>query len=138
MANIRINPRLEAQITGPAAAHGPLGRLLGNLADQAAREAQRIARAEFYNRGDYMRGIHGDSVVDKGTTIGRVVGRDWKSHWGEFPPRQQRARRGHILARGAERIGLRVEATPTGAGNLALGRGGGGPARRGSGRGRIR
>jgi hypothetical protein len=137
MALVRVNPRLEADLTGPGTAHGPLERLLGEVADEVAREGQRIARAEFYNRGGYTRGLHGESGLnERGKLVGRVVGADWKSHWAEWPPRQQRNRRGHILVRAAERAGLKVDATPSGAANLALGRGGGGSARRGASRGR--
>jgi len=115
VANVRVNPNLEAEVTGHAlgtreATHGPMERALGEVADRIAQRAQAIARAEYYRRGGYLRGIHGESGTDEhGELVGRVVATDWKSHWAERPPRQERGRRrGHVLARAAQQVGFRV------------------------------
>jgi hypothetical protein len=111
IATVRINPRLEAEVTGHLAEHGQMERVLGGYADQIALVAQRIARAEFYGRGGYARGIHGESGVDEhGQIVGRVVATDWKSHWAErgWGDRTGGKRARHILARAATQVGFRV------------------------------
>lgn len=112
MANIRVNPNLEAELTGRllgtrAETHGPLERALGDIADDVANRAQAIARAEFYATGAYARGIHAESGLDEhGRLVGRVVATDWKSHWAEHGTRRMRAH--HILTRAARQVGLEV------------------------------
>ena len=110
MAIVRVNPNLEAELTGSANSGGPLERALGDVADTIARRAQQLARREYYATGDYTRGIGAEHGVDEhGELVGRVVARDWKSHWAEWPPRQEAGRRrGRILARAAEQAGYRV------------------------------
>lgn len=115
MANVRINPNLEAEVTGHtigtrAQTHGPMERVLGEEAEAVARRARQIARGEYYLRGGYARGIHAESGMNEhGELVGRVVATDWKSHWAENPPRTERGRRrGHILARAAQQVGFRV------------------------------
>ena len=126
MAIVRINRFLEAELTGRAGQHGPMEHALGEVASSIARRAQGIARGEYYRSGGYARGIHGIHGLDEqGELVGRVVATDWKSHWAERPPRQERAgRRGRILARAAEAEGYRVVAA--GAAGALLGGGGGG------------
>jgi len=108
MALVRVNQNLEAELTGSIFTRGPLEHALGEIADQIAMDAQAIGRAEFYDRGGYVRGIKAEHGLDEqGELVGRVVATDWKSHWAEWPPRQQRAtKRGHILTRAAERAGF--------------------------------
>lgn len=115
MAFVRVNPNLEAEVTGHtlgthAETHGPLERVLGGIADDVAQRAKLIARREYYQFGGYTRGIHGESGMDEhGRLVGRCVATDWKSHWAEKPPRTERGgRRGHILARAAQQVGLEV------------------------------
>jgi len=111
VAIVRVNPRLEAELTGSANSGGPLEHALGEVADQIARRAQQLARREYYRTGDYTRGIRAEHGLDEhGELVGRVVAADWKSHWAEFGWKSrtggERAR--HILARGAEQAGYRV------------------------------
>lgn len=116
MANVRVNPNLEAELTGRllgtrVETHGPLERALGDVADQITMEAQAIGRAEFYRTGDYVRGIEADhGLSEQGELVGRVVATDWKSHWAEWGWRGRvggtRAR--HVLTRAAERAGFQT------------------------------
>ncbi len=126
MATVRINPRLEAEVTGHLAEHGPLSRVLGEEAERIARRARQIARGEFYATGAYTRSIQADSGLDEhGQLVGRVYATDWKAHWAEFGTSRMRAH--HILARAAQQVGFRVLAGQT----LGLaGAIGGGAARR--------
>jgi hypothetical protein len=134
MANVRVNPNLEAEVTGHtlgtrAETHGQMERALGAAAEDIARRARQIARSEYYRFGGYTRSIEAESGVDEhGELVGRVVATDWKAHWAERPPRQEHGRRrGHILARAARQVGFRVLAGQT----LGLaGAIGGGVARR--------
>jgi hypothetical protein len=139
MANVRVNPNLEAEVTGHVLAtrgetHGPMERTLGGVAELIAARARQIARGEYYATGAYTRSIKAESGMDKhGQLVGRVVATDWKSHWAERPPRtERRGRRGHILARAAQQVGFTV------VGGQAFGAVGGAVARRaiGSGGGR--
>jgi hypothetical protein len=111
MAIVRVNPNLEAELTGSRSSSGSLERVLGDVADRIAAEARGIGRAEFYRRGGYVRGIratHGMS--EQGELVGRVVATDWKSHWAEWGWKRRtggtRAR--HTLTRAAERVGFEV------------------------------
>lgn len=111
MATVRINPRLEAEVTGHLASHGPLEAVLGEIASQIAANARQLARAEFYATGAYARSIHAEHGLDKyGQLVGRVVATNYKSHWAEFGWRRRtggtRAR--HILRRAAIRAGFDV------------------------------
>jgi hypothetical protein len=111
MAVVRVNPRLEAELTGSLSSNGPMEHVLGGVADQIANEARRIARAEFYNRGGYTRGIKAEHGLNEhGEVVGRVIATDWKSHWAEWGWRGRsggtRAR--HVLSRAAERVGFQV------------------------------
>jgi len=128
MAVVRLNPRLEAEVTGHLAEHGPMEHVLGEYADDIAREARRIAHAEFYRTGDYTRGIRAEHGLDEdGELVGRVVATDFKSHWAEFgwKSHQGGERARHVLVRAAERVGFRV------VGGQALGTlAGGGGSRR--------
>jgi hypothetical protein len=84
-------------------------RVLGDVADQIALEAQAIGRAEFYRTGDYVRGIEVDvGMSQDGELVGRVVATDYKSHWAEWGVRDRRGgwRARHILTRAAERAGF--------------------------------
>lgn len=116
MANIRINPNLEAELTGHTLGthletRGPMERVLGGYADQIASRAQRIARAEFHRTGAYMRGIHGEAGLDEhGQLVGRVVATNWKSHLAErgWGNRAGGKRARHILARAAQQVGFQV------------------------------
>jgi hypothetical protein len=113
VAIIRVNPNLEAELTGAANANGPLEHSLGLIANSIAAEARRIGYAEFYDRGGYVRGIkatHG--VNDQGELVGRVVATDWKSHWAErgWKRRVGGERPRRILERAAQRVGYRVMA----------------------------
>jgi hypothetical protein len=113
MANVRINPNLEAELTGRLLGtrletHGPMERVLGGVADQIAAQAQAIGRAEFYRTGDYVRGIEADvGLSQDGELVGRVVATDWKSHWAEWGwlDRAGGRRARHVLTRAAERAG---------------------------------
>src|SRR6266545_4161696 len=112
MATVRINPRLEAEVTGHLAEHGPLSRVLGEEAERIARRARQIARGEFYATGAYTRSIQADSGLDEhGQLVGRVYATDWKAHWAEFGTSRMRAH--HILARAAQQVGFRVLAGQT-------------------------
>jgi hypothetical protein len=111
VAIVRVNPNLEAELTGARASHGPLERVLGDAAEDIAREARAIGRAEFYRRGGYVRGIRAEHGMNEwGELVGRVVATDWKSHWGEYGWKRRtggtRAR--HVLTRAATRIGFEV------------------------------
>jgi len=111
MAVVRVNPNLEAELTHSLSNRGPMERVLGDAAEAIAERAQMIGRAEYYRRGGYVGGIHADTGMDEhGELVGRVAATDWKSHWAENPPRQERGRRGHILARAAEQVGFEVAA----------------------------
>lgn len=123
MALVRVNPRLEAELTGSANSGGPLERALGEAATQIARRAQALARREYYRTGDYTRGIRAEHGLDEhGELVGRVVATDWKSHWAEWPPRQEAGRRrGHILSRAAEQVGYRVTGANVLAGAITAG-----------------
>lgn len=79
-------------------------------AEHIVDEAKQLARREFYQTGDYERGIKAAPVsLPDGTLAGQVQATDWKSHWAEFgwtdeggrhhPPRA-------ILLRGAEAAGF--------------------------------
>lgn len=117
MANVRVNPDLEAEVTGHtlgthASTHGPMERVLGDRADQVAHHARVIARREFYRTGAYTRSIHAETGMNQqGELVGRVVATDWKAHWAEFGTRRMRAH--HILARAAQQVGFRVLAAQT-------------------------
>lgn len=111
MAILRVNPNLEAELTGSIFTRGPLEHALGEIADRIVAEAQAIGRAEFYQRGGYVRGIVAEHGLDeRGELVGRVNATDWKSHWAEYGWRSrtggQRAR--HVLTRAAERAGFAV------------------------------
>lgn len=114
MAIVRVNPNLEAELTGSIFTRGPMERVLADAADDIARVAKAIGQREYYRLGGYVGGIHGEAGVDEhGELVGRVVAEDWKSHWAEWPPRQERGRRrGHILARAARRVGFRLAVAP--------------------------
>ena len=111
MAVVRVNPNLEAELTGSLTDRGPLEHVLGELADDIAMEAQAIARGEFYRSGDYERGIQAEHGLDEGgDLVGRVNATDWKSHWAEggWLDRGGGRRARHILTRAAERVGFDV------------------------------
>lgn len=110
MAIVRVNPNLEAEVTGSIFTRGPMEHVLGEIADDVADRARGIARGEYYRFGGYVGGIEGEAGVDEhGELVGRVTASDWKSHWAERPPRQERGRRrGHILTRAAQQVGLEV------------------------------
>lgn len=113
MAIVRVNRNLEAELTGSLNQNGPLEHVLGEVADDIVGHARGIARAEFYRRGGYLTGLKAEHGINEhGELVGRAVATDWKSHWGEWPPRQERGngRRGHILTRAAERAGFAVVA----------------------------
>lgn len=115
MAIVRVNPNLEAELTGSIFTRGPMERVLGDAADDIASVAKAIGRREYYRFGGYVGGIHAETgMSEHGELVGRVVAEDWKSHWAEWPPRQERGRRrGHILARAAQRVGFRILAGQT-------------------------
>jgi hypothetical protein len=109
MAVVRVNPNLEAELTGSLFTRGPLERTLGDVADLIVLEAQAIARSEFYQRGGYLRGLQAEHGLDEhGDLVGRVNATDWKSHWGEFgwKSRTGGTRARHILSRAAQRAGF--------------------------------
>jgi hypothetical protein len=111
MAIVRVNPNLEAELTGSIFTRGPLEHALADIADQIVAEAQAIARTEFYQRGGYLRGLQAEhGLDDHGELVGRVNATDWKSHWAEWGWRARtggtRAR--HVLTRAAERAGFAV------------------------------
>lgn len=113
MAIVRVNPNLEAELTGSLNSGGPLEQVLGEVASDIVGHAQGIARAEFYRRGGYLRGLRAEhGINDYGELVGRAVATDWKSHWGEWGWKRRtggtRAR--HILTRAAERAGYAVVA----------------------------
>ena len=127
MALVRVNPDLEAELTGSLFSGGQLEHALGDVADQIVMEAQAIGRAEFYDRGDYVRGIRAEHGLDEhGELVGRAIATDWKSHWGEWGWRDRTAgtRARHVLTRAAERAGYAVLAA-----DLLGGTGGGGGRR---------
>lgn len=132
MAFVRVNPNLEAELTGRILGarletHGPMERALGEVADRIAMEAQAIGRAEFYATGDYVRGIEVDvGMSEDGELVGRVVATDWKSHWAEYGwlDRAGGRRARHVLTRAAERAGFAT------LGSGLFGPGGGGGGRR--------
>lgn len=113
MAIVRVNPNLEAELTGSLSSNGPLERVLGEVASDIIGHARAIGRAEFYLRGGYVRGLRAEHGINEhGELVGRAVATDWKSHWGEWGWKRRtggtRAR--HILERGAERAGFAVVA----------------------------
>jgi hypothetical protein len=113
VAIVRVNPNLEAELTGSLNSNGPLERILGDVADDIIGHAQAIARAEFYRRGGYVRGLRAEHGINEhGELVGRAVATDWKSHWAEWGWKRRtggtRAR--HILQRAAERAGYAVVA----------------------------
>ncbi|SRR6266496_326496 len=111
MATVRINPNLEAEVTGHLAEHGPLSTVLGEQAELIAWRAKMIARAEFYRTGAYTRSIKAEHGLDEqGQLVGRVVATDWKAHWAEFGwgPRTGGTRARHVLARAAQQVGYTV------------------------------
>jgi hypothetical protein len=95
-----------------------LAPVLDRLAQEAASASEAIARAGFYDTGDYLRGIDaGVGPNRRGRMVGRVVATDWKSAWAERGWTTQGGRKvpgRKILARGARRAGLRVRATRRG------------------------
>ncbi len=117
MANVRVNPNLEAEVTGHilgarVATHGPMERVLGESAEAIARRARAIARAEFYRTGAYMRSIGAETGMNEhGELVGRVVATDFKAHWAEVGTRRMPAH--HILAHAAQQVGFRVLAGQT-------------------------
>jgi hypothetical protein len=130
MANVRVNPNLEAEVTGHVLAtrgetHGQMERALGSIATAIAWRARMIARAEFYRTGAYTRSIQAEHGVDEnGGLVGRVVADDWKAHWAEFGwgTRTGGTRARHVLARAAQQVGFAVVAGPAlGGGARALG-----------------
>ena len=111
MAIVRLNPRLESELTHSTTNRGQMERVLSDAAEDIAREARRIAGAEFYRRGGYQRGIHAEHGMNEhGELVGRVVATDYKSHWAEYGWKRRtggtRAR--HTLTRAAERVGFDV------------------------------
>lgn len=111
MAIVRVNPNLEAEVTGSAFSNGPLERTLGDAASDIALVAKAIARVDFYDRGGYLRGIKAEHGLDeRGELVGRVVATKYTSHWAEFGWKRRvggtRAR--HILQRAAEAVGYQV------------------------------
>jgi hypothetical protein len=125
VAIVRLNPNLDAELTGSLFSRGPLEHALGEVADRIALEAQAIGRAEFYQRGGYVRGIHADyGISEDGELVGRVVATNYKSHWAEWGWLDRRGgrRARHVLTRAAERAGYLTLA----AGLLGGGGGGGG------------
>ena len=109
MAIVRVNPRLEAELTGGRFDRGPLEAALGQVADEIAARARAIARVEAYDTGAYHDSIRGESGDnEQGELVGRVVADDWKAHLIEFG--YTRADGVHvpgrnILARAAEQAG---------------------------------
>ncbi len=90
---------------------------LRRLADLAALGAREFAVKEYFgvdshtgDIGAYYRSIHAELGRNRrGLRVGLVVADDFKAHWAENPPRQEKGkRRGKILARGARKAGLRV------------------------------
>lgn len=112
MAIVRVNRDLEAEMTHSLSNRGPMERALGEAAEAIAERAQAVGRAEYHRRGGYVGGIHAEAGVDeRGELVGRVAATDWKSHWAERPPRQERGRRrGHVLERAAGQAGFEVVA----------------------------
>ncbi len=111
MANVRINPNLEAEVTGHLAEHGQMERVLGQQADLIAWRARLIARAEFYRTGAYARSIQAEHGMDEqGQLVGRVAADNWKAHWAEFGwgARTGGTRARHVLARAAQQVGFTV------------------------------
>jgi hypothetical protein len=107
MAVVRVNPQLEAELTGHLDEFGPLSRTLGEYAEEIALEAKWIARREFYRTGHYLDSIDWEVDEDEhGQVVGRVYATDFKAHWAEFGTVHMPAR--HILARAAQRVGFRV------------------------------
>jgi hypothetical protein len=109
MAVVRVNPNLEAELTGSILTRGPLEHALADVADLIVLEAQAIARSEFYRSGDYVRGLQAEHGLDEyGELVGRANATDWKSHWAEWGWKRRtggtRAR--HVLTRAAERAGF--------------------------------
>ena len=77
-------------------------------AEAIAKEGQRIAEAEAYRSGDYMRGIGAAAVgLASGELSGQVQAKDWKSNWVEFGTVNTPARA--VLRRAAEALGYRPE-----------------------------
>jgi hypothetical protein len=111
MANVRINPNLEAEVTGHLAERGQMERVLSHQAELIAWRAKMIARAEFYRTGGYMRSIQAEHGMDEqGNFVGRVVATKYTSHWAEFGwgSRTGGTRARHVLARAAQQIGYTV------------------------------
>jgi hypothetical protein len=131
MAFVRVNPNLGAEVTGHtlgsrAETHGPLERVLGDIAEDVANRSQAIARREFYRTGGYAAGIQAEHGLDEqGNLVGRVVATKYTSHWAEHGTSRMRAH--HILTRAARQVGLEV--TLGQVADAILG-GGGGVARR--------
>jgi hypothetical protein len=123
MAIVRVNPRLEAELTGSQNQNGPMERVLADVADDIVVYARAIGRAEFYRRGGYIRGIRAEHGINEhGELVGRAVATDWKSHWGEWgwKRRSGGTRARHVLTRAAERAGYQVLASSlTGRGTSA-------------------
>lgn len=92
---------------------------LSRLAELGALGAKEIAVKEYYGVdshtgqiGAYYASLHAELGRNrKGLRVGLVQADDWKAHFGEVPPKQEKGRRrGKILARGARKSGLRVRA----------------------------
>jgi hypothetical protein len=115
MAVVRVNPRLEAELTGhtlgtDTQVRGQMERVLGRQAEDIAVAARLLARREWYRHGDYLRSIRGEvGLNDHGELVGRVTASDWKSHWAEFGTSSIRAH--HILAHAAQAVGMVVLGT---------------------------
>ena len=75
-------------------------RTLEHTVEQVAAEAQRIARDEAYESGDYADGIQPQVGLGEHGLEGRVIGRDWKSHLVEFGT--DRVDGKHVLYRALE------------------------------------
>lgn len=85
---------------------------LRRLAGEGALGAKEFAVKEYFDTGAYYSSIHAELGRNrKGLRVGLVVADDFKAHWAENVPRQEKGRRrGKILARGGRKAGLRVRA----------------------------
>lgn len=84
----------------------PMVAAMKSRAKAVEERAKALARAEAYDRGDYMNGIEATAGVDAQGAVGRVNAKDFKSHWIEFGPLGKVKNGAHVLFRSLQLAGL--------------------------------
>jgi len=98
------NPHLERELLASTG----LEHALHESTEEARKEAQRIAEAEAFETGAYMRGLVDEVALVDGKLQGRIVGTDFKSGYIEFGTEHQDPKA--IMRRATENVGLRGSA----------------------------